>query len=156
MIEVSSRRLKRLLTSSAGTWPGALDLWDPAGPMLPADVNCHVRLRRAAVVAEGAIQQGIRRVAMHLPHVLREAALLNEALAAAFDAANVFHLPRVLLHDVVIHSVGPCLGLPAFRADIEACVVLGVLGSRHPTGGGVPWQGCQVFAGGRSRFILSM
>ena len=149
MVVIGRRGCERLVAAGADT--RARHGWNSRTTVLTGDVNDHVGLHGRPVLAAGAGEAaGSALCPVNLELVLRQPALLNEALAAAGLVAGPLELTGVLLH-VVEHRVLALLCLSAVRTDKQALLILEVLGladllrrlgrrhGNHPTGAWWPW-----------------
>ena len=89
---------------------------DPAISVLPANVNCEIRLHLARMRTAGTLPYRRTFCWMCLHRVLLQAALLDERLAAPRFLADMGEMSGVLLH-MVEHRVLAILDLAAIRTD---------------------------------------
>jgi hypothetical protein len=116
-------------TAIAKTFDLCLCFRNPARTVLASNMNHHVVLHSARMVAARARPLDPLFLSMHLHHMLLQATLLNECLVATSLLARIVIVSRVFLH-VVKHRVLTFLCFSAIRTNKETCIVFDILGHR--------------------------
>ena len=97
--------------------------------MFASNMNHHVVLHGARMVAARARPLGSRFLSMHLHHVLLQATLLNKRLVATGLLACIIQGACVLLH-MIKHRVLTFLCFSAIGTNKETCIIFDIFGHR--------------------------